>query len=214
MANDPRSPFHPAHPLAGKIKTGVRTTADRAETSIASLPLPTIRTLTAQDRAHQMFGMQDKKGTRVYYVEGELPFNTVDAIGNAITFIGGLYKTNNRATCDYLQEHVDAGRIKYLELEADPSVEENNQSEHIERPEGSSSDASQSDEPNEQESSNREESASEPNREGPGGEGPYDPELPQPGSTLSSSSGAGDDGESQNVDQGTTSLKDKLGLKG
>ena len=119
MALDPRSPFSSAHPLAGKITAGVRTTENRARLPHQSMQLAEMPTITMADRAQQMFSMTDTKGTRVYY-SNQGVFNTVDEMGKSINFIQGLFKTNNLKVIRFLQFFVEGGHIHYLELKEDP----------------------------------------------------------------------------------------------
>lgn len=122
MAQDPRSPFSSSHPLAGKISAGVRTTENRARRANVhqSMAMQQMPILTTADRAQQMFSLDDKKGTRVYYCNGGV-FNTVDERGSSINFIKGLFKTTDRSVMRFLQYFVDGGHIDYLELEEDAS---------------------------------------------------------------------------------------------
>ena len=122
MSLDPRSPFSTYHPLAGKITAGVKTTANRptSATRHNSMQLQEMPTITMADRAQQMFSMDDKKGTRVYYANQGV-FNTVDERGSSINFIGGLFKTTDRHVIRFLQQFVEKGHIQYLELQEDAS---------------------------------------------------------------------------------------------
>lgn len=118
MANDPRSPFHHAHPLAGKITAGMRTSQNRARRPHITMELAEMPRVTMEDRARQMFSLKDKKGTRVYYAENGV-FNTADENGRPISFVGGLFKTADRMVIRFLQQFVEHGNIGYLELQED-----------------------------------------------------------------------------------------------
>jgi len=120
MSLDPRSPFSTYHPLAGKITAGVKTTANVAQSAVRhhSMALQEMPTVTMADRAQQMFSMDDKKGTRVYYANQGV-FNTVDELGKPINFIGGLFKTTDRHVIRFLHQFVEKGFIQYLELQED-----------------------------------------------------------------------------------------------
>lgn len=122
MALDPRSPFSTYHPLAGKITAGVKTTANRptSATRHNSMQLQEMPTITMADRAQQMFSLDDKKGTRVYYANQGV-FNTVDEQGKSINFIGGLFKTTDRHIIRFLNQFVEKSHIQYLELQEDAS---------------------------------------------------------------------------------------------
>ena len=114
MALDPRNLNLAEHPLAGKISTGIRTTEHRArEPANVSMPITAMPIVTMEDRARQMFGMKDVKGTRVYYAINGV-FNTVDEKGVPITFIQGLFKTTDKTICSFLQQFVNKQLIHYL----------------------------------------------------------------------------------------------------
>jgi len=149
MSLDPRSPFSSYHPLAGKITAGVKTT-QTARSSLAhqTMQLQEMPTVTMADRAQQMFSMDDKKGTRVYYSNMGV-FNTVDEQGKSINFIGGLFKTTDRHIIRFLQQFVDKGHIQFLELQEDANDgrPELQSSDEHERSQGSSGSPSQPNEP-------------------------------------------------------------------
>ncbi len=158
MSLDPRSPFSTYHPLAGKITAGVKTTANRAQSATRhnSMQLQEMPTVTMADRAQQMFSMDDKKGTRVYY-SNQGVFNTVDELGKPINFIGGLFKTTDRHVIRFLQQFVEKTHIQYLELQEDASdarPELQVRNEH-ERSQGSSESLSQPNEPDKPEPEHR-----------------------------------------------------------
>lgn len=194
MALDPRSPFSSNHPLAGKIAAGVRTTANSAKnvgaSSHRSMEMQEMPVITLADRAQQMFSMDDKKGTRVYYARSGV-FNTVDDKGMSINFVKGLYKTDNRSVMQFLQHFVEGNHIDYLELQEDPNDAGTGPqvpAEH-ERSPGSSSSLGEPNEPDQQEPEQREEPTPEADRSGAGGEGSVNPEQPVNRPTLRSQPG-------------------------
>ena len=196
MALDPRSPFSSLHPLAGKIAAGVRTTENRARLpqSHVSMQLAEMPIATMADRAQQMFSLTDMKGTRVYYSELGV-FNTCDEQGKSINFIQGLYKTDDRTVCRFLQYFVDKGDIQYLELKEDPSDAITSQSKPPERGErqpGSNGGNEQSNESDQPQPVRRIEATPDTNRSVPGGE-PEQDQQPGNGATVSSQPGNGDD---------------------
>lgn len=220
MALDPRSPFSSAHPLAGKISAGIRTTENaksRAPRSHQSMELTEMPVITMADRAQQMFSFSDTKGTRVYYANGGV-FNTVDEVGKSINFIRGLFKTGDRPVMRFLQQFVDSGLIHYLELEED--AKDVGVQEQLQRSDtGAGGDAGEQQhqpEPERRDEAGQDEQAA---RDGTGGESPVSPEQPSDGPAFSSGSGDGDDspepsGGNDTVGQAEpavkTSLKDRL----
>jgi len=198
MANDPRSPFSSNHPLAGKIAAGVKTTANSARrvgsSSHQSMAMQEMPTITLADRAQQMFSMQDRKGTRVYYALSGV-FNTVDAAGKSINFIKGLYKTDNRSVMSFLQHFVDGNHIDYLELQEDPSdagTRPEVPAEH-ERSQRGSVSINQPKLQDQPKSQRREEPTADTDRSGAGREGSSNPEQPISGPAIGGESGDGDD---------------------
>lgn len=173
MALDPRSPFNKDHPLAGKIKAGMRVSTDRISRPHVSMQLAEMPKVTIEDQARQMFSYGDKAGTRVYYAHNGV-FNTADPDGRPISFVGGLFKTSDRSLVRFLQHFVDHGAIGYLELEEDAQdapEQAELQPEH-ERSQGSGSgNGPSANAVVGQESEHGEESASDPNPpSGPGEE--------------------------------------------
>jgi hypothetical protein len=193
MALDPRSVFSSSHPLAGKIAAGIRTTENRARNAHQSMQMRDIPVLTLADRAQQMFGLDDKKGTRVYYAVSGV-FNTVDERGKSINFIRGLFKTTDRTVMRFLQQFVEAGNIHYLELQEDATADE-----HQQRSEGGNAGDAEPLQQNEQASQQREEPASVANRSGAGGEDTPHPEQPINGPAIGSQPGDGNDSQGSNV---------------
>ena len=181
------------HPLAGRIRTGVKTTAPLERRPRISMQLPEIMVPTIEDYAKQMFSENDPVGCRVYYCETGA-FNTVDELGRPISFIGGLFKTDERGVKQFLQYFVDQGKIHYLELttEEKEHASEKLSAEH-ERGEGSDSRVEESNEPDEQESEHREQPTPEPDRSGTGGEDAGQQQQPLGGATVGSTSGNGND---------------------
>lgn len=197
MALDPRSPFSSHHPLAGKIAAGVKTTANvarRAGSSHPSMVMQDMPVITLADRAQQMFSMQDRKGTRVYYALSGV-FNTVDEGGKSINFIKGLYKTTNRSLMGFLQQFVEGNHIGYLELQEDPSDAETERtiSDQYQRSQGSITGNAESLQPNQSEPKRREEPTADTNRSGAGGESSPNPEQPISRAAVGSQSGNRDD---------------------
>lgn len=220
MALDPRSPFSSAHPLAGKISAGIRTTENaksRAPRSHQSMELTEMPVITMADRAQQMFSLTDRKGTRVYYANGGV-FNTVDEVGKSINFIRGLFKTSDRPVMRFLTQFVDSGLIHYLELSEDGEdvgVQEQLQRSNRRAEEGSSEQQHQP-EPERRDEAGQDEQAA---RDGTGGEDSVNPEQPSDGPAFSSGSGDGDDSPEQGGGDDAlgqaespvkTSLKDRL----
>lgn len=198
MALDPRSPFSSAHPLAGKISAGIRTTENakaRSPRSHQSMELAEMPVITMADRAQQMFSLSDTKGTRVYYANNGV-FNTVDDVGTSINFIRGLFKTGDRPVMRYLQQFVDKGLIHYLELEEDPEDDRLQQSlqRGDRRTEEGTSEQQHQPEPERREEAGQDERAA---RDGTGGESSVNPEQPSDGPAFSSGSGDGDDSPEQ-----------------
>ena len=196
MAIRPRAPNmfkDSGHPLAGRIRTGVKTTAPLERRPRISMQLPEIMVPTIEDYAKQMFSDNDPAGCRVYYCETGA-FNTVDEQGRPISFIGGLFKTDERAVKQFLQFFVDQGKIHYLELTAE---EKENASEKLstehERGEGSDSSVEQPNEPDKQEPEHREQVTPDPARSGNGGTDAEHQQQPIGRTTVSSTSGNGND---------------------
>lgn len=185
MALDPRSPFSSSHPLAGKISAGVRTTANRARRANVhqSMDMQQMPVLTVADRAQQMFSLDDKKGTRVYYANTGV-FNTVDDKGSSINFIKGLFKTTDRQVMRFLQYFVDRSHIDYLELEEDAHDVSGQLQEQPERSDGGSS-GDAGGQPDQPEPEHRDEPAAEADRSGAGGEGQEHAEQPSEGPASS-----------------------------
>ncbi len=201
------------HPLAGRITAGVRTTLLPERRPRVSMQLPEFMTPSIEDYARQMFSENDPVGTRIYYSEiGN--FNTVDEMGRAISFIGGLFKTNERDIKRFLQYFVDQGNIKYLELGAEDNArKELPVPEEHERSEGSASGFDASNEQNQQESEQRLSSTPEPAGSGSGGESRQaNTDQPSDRTTISSSSGNGNDQQEQGREEpsGESSQEDTV----
>lgn len=219
MALDPRSPFSSAHPLAGKISAGIRTTENaksRAPRSHQSMELSEMPVITMADRAQQMFSLTDKKGTRVYYANGGV-FNTVDEVGKSINFIRGLFKTSDRPVMRFIQQFVDQGLIHYLELEED--AQDVGTIKKLQRSDtGAGGDAGEQQhqpEPERRDEAGQDEQAT---RDGAGGEDSVNPEQPSGGTALSSGSGDGDDSpepgrQDDTVGQAEPAVAPKVSLK-
>lgn len=191
-------PRHPSlfkdssHPLAGRILTGVKTTNAPERRPRVSMQLPEMYIPTIEDYARQMFGEKDPVGCRVYYCESG-NFNTVDDMGRPIHFIGGLFKTNDRAVKGFLQYFVDQDNIKYLQLGDEDARQRLPVPAEHERSEGGGTGSSPPDESHDKESQHGEQATPEPTGSGPGGEGTLNPEQPVGRTAVSSSSGDGDD---------------------
>lgn len=192
----PRAPNmfkDPGHPLAGRIRTGVKTTQPLERRPRISMQLPELMIPTIEDYAKQMFSEGDPTGTRVYYCETG-SFNTVDDLGRPISFIGGLFKTDTREVKQFLQYFVDQGKIHYLELGAeDDARKELPVSDEHKRSQGSIPSSSESNEPDKQEPEHREEPTSDTDRSGAGGSSPSEQQQPNGRATISSTSGNGND---------------------
>jgi len=217
MSNDPRSPFSSNHPLAGKIFAGIRTTENRARPANTSMHLGSMPQITMADMAQQMFSLQDKKNTRVYYATNGV-FNTVDTDGTPITFIGGLYKTMPGAVCDFLQQFVDKGLIHYLELKEEPgddSTQEPKLASEPGSPEylpGSPGYIGESVQQHKQEYPNASQADTAGSRSG-GKPDQADTEQPSGGAAVGGDSRTGNDSQSEGLDPAAPrklSLKDKL----
>lgn len=134
MSIDPRSPFNKNHPLAGKIKAGMRVSTDRISRPHVSMQLAEMPQVTIEDQARQMFSLIDKAGTRVYYAHNGV-FNTADSDGRPISFVGGLFKTSDRTLIRFLQHFVNHNQIGYLELEQDAQDAESSRKQGESSPE-------------------------------------------------------------------------------
>ncbi len=192
----PRAPNmfkDPGHPLAGRIRTGVKTTQPLERRPRISMQLPELMIPTIEDYAKQMFSEEDPTGTRVYYCETG-SFNTVDEQGRPISFIGGLFKTDTREVKQFLQYFVDQGKIHYLELGAEDNArKELPVSDEHQRSQGSIPSSSESDEPDKQEPEHGEQPTPEADRSGHGGEDTPDQQQHTGGATIGGASGNGDD---------------------
>ena len=182
------------HPLAGRIRTGVKTTEPLERRPRISMQLPEIMIPTIEDYAKQMFSESDPIGCRVYYCETGA-FNTVDEQGRPISFIGGLFKTDEREVKRFLQFFVDQGKIHYLELDSEVKEDADRQRlrEEHERGEGSTSGATEPNEPDKQESEHGEQATPDTDRSGTGGTDAGDQQQSIGGTTIGSSSGNGND---------------------
>ena len=200
----PRAPNmfkDPGHPLAGRIRTGVKTTQPLERRPRISMQLPELMIPTIEDYAKQMFSEGDPALTRVYYCETG-SFNTVDDMGRPISFIGGLFKTNDREVKLFLQYFVDHGKIHYLELGAEDNArKELPVSDEHQRSQGSIPSSSESDEPDQQEPEHGEESTPDTDRSGTGGSSPSEQQQPNGRATVGSTSGNGDDQQEPGRDE-------------